>query len=155
MNFSSTDYQFMRQAITLSEENLTTKNGGPFGAVIVKDGKVIASSANQVFKEIDPTAHAEIAAIRLACQALNTVDLSGCIIYSSCEPCPMCLAAIYWSGISEICFANTKEDAAEYNFDDAELYKELCTKPNQRRIPMRRLLREEAIDAFQNWKEPV
>eukprot|EP01037_Dinobryon_pediforme_P008334 gene8334-8420_t len=115
----------MRRAIRLSELNLTEGNGGPFGAIIVKDNKVIAGSANQVIAENDPTAHAEISAIRLACKELNTFDLSGCEIYTSCEPCPMCLAAIYWARISIVYYANTKHDAAKLGFDDLSIYKEL------------------------------
>jgi guanine deaminase len=117
---------FMRMAIKLSEENVNQNLGGPFGAVIVKDGKVIAKSANKVTTSNDPTAHAEVSAIRLACQELNTFDLSGAVIYTSCEPCPMCLGAIYWSRIETIYYGNTKKDAAEINFDDKFIYDELA-----------------------------
>ncbi len=142
----------MRLAIALSEKNVSTAEGGPFGAVIVKDGKVIAQSANQVTLTNDPTAHAEVSAIRIACKELNTYDLSGCIIYSSCEPCPMCLGAIYWARISRIFYANTKADAASVGFDDQFIYEELDRPPTERNVAMVQLLREEALTAFANWQ---
>ena len=140
-------------AIALSEQNVREGRGGPFGAVIVKDGEVIAQSANRVVPDNDPTAHAEVAAIRLACKALNTFDLSGCIIYASCEPCPMCLGAIYWARMDKIYYGNSKADAADIGFDDAFIYDELNCAMDQRKIPLVTLLRDEAIGAFRLWEE--
>ena len=143
--------EFMKMAIEFAEYNITNGLGGPFGAVIVKDGVLIAGSANKVIPENDPTAHAEMAAIRLACKKLNTYNLSGCEIYTSCEPCPMCLGAIYWARIDKIYYANTKVDAAEIGFDDYFIYEEMnCEMPN-RKIPCEQLLRDEAQKAFKNW----
>ncbi len=143
--------EFMKMAIEYAEYNITNGLGGPFGAVIVKDGVLIAGSANKVIPENDPTAHAEMAAIRLACKKLNTYNLSGCEIYTSCEPCPMCLGAIYWARIDKIYYANTKVDAAEIGFDDYFIYEEMnCDMPN-RKIPCEQLLRDEAQKAFKNW----
>jgi guanine deaminase len=144
--------KFMRIAIGLSEKNVKQNLGGPFGAVVVKGGKLIAASANKVVVENDPTAHAEISAIRMACRELNTYDLTGCEIYTSCEPCPMCLGAIYWARIEKIYYANTKTDAAIVGFDDHIIYKELeCTMEN-RKLPFVQLLREEALTAFKLWE---
>jgi guanine deaminase len=143
---------FMRMAIKLSENNVTKELGGPFGAVIVKDGKVIAKSANKVTTSNDPTAHAEVSAIRLACKKLKTFDLSRCIIYTSCEPCPMCLGAIYWSRIDMIYYGNTKKDAAAINFDDNFIYEELDKPMNRRQLPIRQMLRDEAQQAFKLWE---
>ena len=142
----------MRRAIKLSEENIGTTHGGPFGAVIVKDGAVIAESANRVTTLNDPTAHAEVCAIRIAASKLKSFDLSGCIIYTSCEPCPMCLGAIYWSKISRIYYGNTKSDAAEIGFNDQFIYNELELAPEQRSLQAIPLLREEALSAFRKWK---
>jgi guanine deaminase len=140
-------------AIELSEQNVKQATGGPFGAVIVKNGVVIAKSANKVIPELDPTAHAEISAIRLACKALNTYNLTGCEIYTSCEPCPMCLGAIYWAHIDKIYYANTKADAAAIGFDDHMIYDELgCTMEN-RKLSFIQLLRDEAIGAFKLWQQ--
>lgn len=144
--------ELMRRAIGLSELNLTEGNGGPFGAIIVKDNKVIAGSANQVIAENDPTAHAEISAIRLACKELNTFDLSGCEIYTSCEPCPMCLSAIYWAKIGTVYYANTKHDAAKLGFDDLSIYKELEHSMQERKLQFKQLLPEEGIRAFNDWQ---
>lgn len=141
----------MRIAIALSEENVREGKGGPFGAVIVKDGEVIAQSANRVVPDNDPTAHAEVAAIRLACKALNSFDLSGCSIYASCEPCPMCLGAIYWARIDKVYYANTKLDAAAIGFDDAFIYEELDCKMEDRKIQHEQMLHEEAFGAFKLW----
>lgn len=141
----------MRLAIQLSEQNVEQSKGGPFGAVVVKDGEVIAQSANKVTTTNDPTAHAEVSAIRLACQQLNTFDLNGCIIYTSCEPCPMCLGAIYWSRISTIYYANTKKDAADIGFDDKFIYDELDLPMEKRQLPVIQLLRDEALTAFRLW----
>lgn len=145
--------KFMRMAIQLSEQNVLQQLGGPFGAVIVKDGKVIAKSANKVTTTNDPTAHAEVAAIRLACKKLKTFDLSGTVIYTSCEPCPMCLAAIYWARIGTIYYANTKEDAAAINFDDKFIYDELDRPMHQRQLPIKQMFRDEALQAFKLWEK--
>ena len=145
--------QFMRMAIALSEQNVTNNMGGPFGAVIVKSGEVVAASANTVVPTNDPTAHAEISAIRLACQKLNTYNLQGCVIYTSCEPCPMCLGAIYWAHLDKIYYANTKADAAAINFDDQFIYEELERPMADRKLPVEQLLKEEALEAFKMWEK--
>jgi tRNA(Arg) A34 adenosine deaminase TadA len=145
--------KFMRMAIKLSENNVLKAAGGPFGAVVVKDRKVIAKSANKVTSTNDPTAHAEVSAIRLACKKLKTFDLSGCIIYTSCEPCPMCLGAIYWAHIDKIYYANTKKDAAEIDFDDKFIYEEIDRPMEKRKLAVVQLLRDEAIKAFKMWRE--
>ena len=142
---------YMREAIKLSVENIDN-NGGPFGAVIVKDGKIIARGTNRVTSNIDPTAHAEVNAIREAAKVLGTFDLSGCEIYSSCEPCPMCLGAIYWAHLDKLYFANTKTDAKNIEFDDSFIYEELDLPIEKRKIPTSQLLREEALEAFNKWK---
>ncbi len=145
--------KFMRLAIQLSEENVTKALGGPFGAVIVKDGKLIAKSSNKVTTTLDPTAHAEVAAIRLACKKLKTFDLSGCVVYTSCEPCPMCLSAIYWAHIDKIYFANTKNDAHQIGFDDQFIYDELALPMNDRKLVIQQILRDEAQGAFRLWDQ--
>jgi len=145
------DKKFMQRAIELSVENINN-GGGPFGAVIVKDGKIISEGTNRVTADHDPTAHAEISAIRQAAKKLNTFDLSGCIIYTSCEPCPMCLAAIYWAHLDKIYFGNTKTDAKNIGFDDSFIYDELKLNPADRKITMEHLLPDEAILAFEDWK---
>ena len=156
MNNSLNDAEsFMREAIRLSIENVEQCKGGPFGAVIVKDGKIIAASVNQVTITNDPTAHAEVAAIREACKVLNTYELTGCEIYASCEPCPMCLGAIYWARIDKLYFANTKQDAAVINFDDQFIYEEIAKPVEQRQLFTRQFLREEALQAFQKWTQSV
>lgn len=144
--------KFMRMAIRLSEKNVAEAKGGPFGAVIVKNGKLIAKSANKVTLTNDPTAHAEVSAIRLACKKLQTFDLSGCVIYTSCEPCPMCLGAIYWARLDTIYYANTKTDAAAIGFDDQFIYEELELKMEQRKLPIIQLMRNEALPAFKQWE---
>ena len=141
----------MRRAIQLSVENVQ-RGGGPFGAVIVKDGKVVGEGFNRVTASNDPTAHAEVVAIREACRSLKTFSLNGCEIYTSCEPCPMCLSAIYWARLDRIWFANTKVDAAEIQFDDHFIYDELAKESAQRAIPMQGLLRDEALAAFRAWQ---
>lgn len=146
-----THEKFMRMAIRLAEKNVTKAKGGPFGAVIVKDGNVLAKSANKVTRTNDPTAHAEVSAIRLACKKLDTFDLTGCVIYTSCEPCPMCLGAIYWARLDTIYYANTKKDAAAIGFDDQFIYEELDLPMNQRKLPIVQLLRNEALGAFKAW----
>jgi len=142
---------FMREAVKLSLKNIN-EGGGPFGAVIVKDGEIIAKGTNRVTANNDPTAHAEINAIREATQKLGTFDLSGCQIYSSCEPCPMCLGAIYWARLDKIYFANTKIDARDIDFDDSFIYEELEKPIEKRKIPTKQILREEAIVAFEKWR---
>ncbi len=141
----------MRKAIALATENVRSGQGGPFGAVIVKDGALIGEGTNSVTRDNDPTAHAEVRAIRAACQALGVFSLRGCEIYTSCEPCPMCLAAIYWARIDRIWFGNTSADAARIAFDDAFLYRELTLPTRQRTIPASMLLRELAWESFQFW----
>lgn len=142
----------MKMAIQLSEQNVLETAGGPFGAVITKDGKVIAKSANKVTSTNDPTAHAEVSAIRMACKKLKTFDLSGCIVYTSCEPCPMCLSAIYWAKIEAIYFANTKDDAARIGFSDKFIYQELDKPMQQRQLPFKQMMRDEALQAFRVWE---
>jgi tRNA(Arg) A34 adenosine deaminase TadA len=144
--------KFMRIAIELSEYNVKQGMGGPFGAVIVKDGMILARSANRVVPTNDPTAHAEVSVIRLACQELGTYDLTGCEIYTSCEPCPMCLGAIYWARIDKVYYANTKADAAAIGFDDHTIYNELESPMANRRLPFVQLLRDEALSAFKLWE---
>ena len=144
--------KIMQKAIDLSIKSVKT-GGGPFGAVIVKDGKEIASGYNQVTKNMDPTAHAEVTVIRKAAKKLNNFDLSGCEIYTSCEPCPMCLSAIYWARIDKIYYANTKEDAKEVGFDDSFIYDQLELAAEDRTIPVVKLMRCEAQKAFEMWKE--
>ena len=143
--------EYMRKAIELSKKSVAN-GGGPFGAVIVKDGKIIAESSNSVTIDNDPTAHAEVNAIRKACKALNSFELLGCDIYSSCEPCPMCLGAIYWSRLENLYFANSKEDAADIGFDDSFIYEEINVPVEKRRVKTSQFMREEAIVAFQNWE---
>jgi tRNA(Arg) A34 adenosine deaminase TadA len=143
----------MRQAIELARKNLDSGHGGPFGAVVVKDGEVIAAASNEVLLNRDPTAHAEVVAIRRACEQLASHQLDGCVIYTSCEPCPMCLGAIYWARPDAVYFAGTREDAAEAGFDDQYIYDEAALPPEQRFIPTKSLLREEAREVFGLWKE--
>ncbi len=142
----------MRKAIALSKENVAN-GGGPFGAVIARDGEIIATGVNRVTSNHDATAHAEVSAIRNACAKLGTHDLSGCEIYSSCEPCPMCLGAIYWAHLDRLYYGNDKHDAANIGFDDSFIYDELDLKPEQRRLASSRLLSEEALAAFRLWEE--
>ena len=143
---------FMRKAIELSVENVKN-GGGPFGAVITKADKIISTGVNLVTKSNDPTAHAEINAIRKAARKLGAFDLSGYELFTSCEPCPMCLAAIYWAHIDKIYYANTKTDAKEIGFDDSFIYDELDLPPNDRKIKMVQILPDEAIRAFEAWTE--
>jgi guanine deaminase len=144
---------FMRRALALAREGMTGNAGGPFGAVIVKDGRIVAEGCNRVTSTNDPTAHAEVVAIREACGALGTYDLSGCEIYASCEPCPMCLAAIYWARLGRIYYANTRADAARIGFDDDHIYREFAVPIERRQIPMQRLLEDEAATAFAVWEK--
>ena len=140
----------MQQAIDLSIENVKN-GGGPFGAVIVENGKIIATGVNRVTASNDPTAHAEVNAIRAACQQKANFKLTGCSIYTSCEPCPMCLAAIYWAGISHIYYGNTKQDAEGINFGDKFIYDEIERPLSKRSIPTRMIMRKQALQAFRDW----
>ena len=143
--------QFMRRAIELAQTGADSNAGGPFGCVVVKDGEIVGEGCNQVTSTNDPTAHAEIVAVRAACRALNSFQLTGCTVYSSCEPCPMCLVAIYWARPAAIYFAATREDAAAAGFDDELFYSEL-EKPNElRQLKMESLLREESQKVFESW----
>ena len=142
--------KFMRKAIALSIENIKN-GGGPFGAVIVKDGKIIASGVNRVTANTDPTAHAEVNAIRKASKKLKTFDLAGCEIYTSCEPCPMCLGAVYWAHLDKMYYGNSKNDAKNIGFDDSFIYDEIDLKPEERQIQTTQLIPEEAIIAFNTW----
>ena len=143
---------FMHRAIELSI-NSANNAGGPFGCVIVKNNKIIAEGSNKVTLTNDPTAHAEIVSIREACKKLKTFNLTGCDLYSSCEPCPMCLAAIYWSHIDNIFYANTRDDAKKINFDDSLIYSEFSKKIEDRKIPIKQMLRDEALQAFKIWSK--
>ena len=147
---SSEDY--MRRAIALSFEEMQAGRGGPFGAVIVQDGRIIAEGSNMVTSTNDPTAHAEVTAIRKACQALGRFDLRGCEIYTSCEPCPMCLASIYWARLDRIYYGNDRVAAAAIGFDDEFLYREVSLPITERSIPMTQLLSEEAATSFTAWE---
>jgi tRNA(Arg) A34 adenosine deaminase TadA len=147
------DNAFMARAIQLAVENVRSGHGGPFGCVVVKDGNIVAEGANQVTATNDPTAHAEVLAIRLACQKLGHFELRGCELYTSCEPCPMCLSAIYWARIDKVYFGSLAEDAARIGFDDSTIYREIAQPHSQRKIPMIQMMREEALMAFRAWKE--
>lgn len=146
--------ELMRKAIELSVENVKN-GGGPFGAVIARNGEIIATGVNRVTADNDSTAHAEVSAIREACRKLNTFDLSGCEIYSSCEPCPMCLGAIYWAHIDKVYYGNNKEDAARIGFDDSFIYSELELPQEKRKLPSEVLLEDEASKAFKMWEEKI
>lgn len=143
--------ELMKRAIELSEESVRT-GGGPFGAVISRNGEIIAEASNSVTIDHDPTAHAEVSAIRKAAKALGTYDLSGCEIFTSCEPCPMCLGAIYWAHLDKIYYANDRKDAADIGFDDDFIYRELELAPHDRRKPSEIMMAEEAIKAFEMWR---
>ena len=146
--------EFMKRAIELSI-NSVENGGGPFGSVIVKDNKIIAEGINKVTPTNDPTAHGEIIAIRQACEKLNDFRLNECELYSSCEPCPMCLSAIYWARIKKIYFANTRKDAQKIDFDDSLIYSELLKNINERKIPMIQMMRNEALKAFDLWDKKI
>ena len=143
---------FMERAIQLSLENVRSGRGGPFGAVIVQGNEIAGSGVNSVTGTNDPTAHAEVMAIREACQRLATFQLSGCQMYTTCEPCPMCLGAIYWSRLDCVFYGSTREDAAEAGFDDAFIYDELCRSRAGRTVRMEPLMREQTLEAFREWK---
>lgn len=141
----------MKRAIELARTGMENNEGGPFGCVVVKDGEIIAEGNNRVTTSNDPTAHAEVVAIRKACEALNTFQLDGCEIYTSCEPCPMCLGAIYWARPKSIYYAATRDDAAAAGFDDSFIYDEIHIPPEDKTIPMKSMAREEAVEVFQTW----
>ena len=145
--------KFMQRVIALALENVQSDRGGPFGALILKNGKIIAEAANSVTSTNDPTAHAEIVAIREACKVLGTFQLTGCEIYASCEPCPMCLAAIYWARLDRIYFAGTAADATQAGFDDSFIYQEIAKPHGQRKIPMLQLMREDSRAPFRAWAQ--
>ena len=147
--------KFMREAIKLSVQRMRRGAGGPFGAIVVHGGKIVGRGWNQVVSSNDPTAHAEIMAIRDACQRLKTFRLEDCELYASCEPCPMCLSAIYWARLKKIYYGNTRKDAAKIEFDDDFLYRQVALPIRQRSLPMKQLLRAEASQAFAEWREKV
>lgn len=152
MNHTEQDKEMMREAIRLADESVAN-GGGPFGAVIVKDGEIIAATSNRVTLDNDPTAHAEVNCIRMACKRLGTFDLSGCTIYTSCEPCPMCLGAIYWARIDRIFYGNNRQDAADIGFDDDFIYQELARPMDNRSTPIIPMLQDEALHSFRLWTE--
>lgn len=141
----------MERAIQLALENVRSGRGGPFGALVVKDGAVVATGVNQVASALDPTAHAEIVAIRSACQALAAFQLAGCDLYTTCEPCPMCMGAIYWARLNRVYYANTRSDAAAAGFDDSLIYDQLALPLDARRIPLIQVLRDQAFAVFREW----
>lgn len=144
--------KFMEEAIRISIRKMRAGCGGPFGAVVVRKGKIVGRGWNQVTSENDPTAHAEVSAIRAACKRLKTFQLDDCELYTSCEPCPMCLAAIYWARFRKVFYANTRKDAAKIEFDDALIYHEVSLPIAKRKIPMKQLMRAKALTAFVEWK---
>ena len=144
---------FLQQAIELANENVSSHDGGPYGALIVKNNKLIAASGNRVTANIDPTAHAEIMAIRMACSKLNDFKLTGCTLYTSCEPCPMCLGAIYWARLDRVFYACNREDAANAGFDDSFIYNEIPKSPDQRNIAMLKLELADAQKPFLTWNQ--
>ncbi|WP_339649576.1 nucleoside deaminase [uncultured Salegentibacter sp.] len=143
---------FLKRAIQLAEEGMDKGQGGPFGAVIVKDDEIIAEANNKVTASNDPTAHAEVVAIRRACEKLQDFQLENCILYTSCEPCPMCLGAIYWARPKKVYYALTREDAAKIGFDDQFIYDEIALKMDDRKVPFENLMREEGLPVFQKWE---
>lgn len=151
MKITDEDIRFMNMAATLAENNID-EGGGPFGAVIVRDGEVVATGVNRVTASNDPTTHAEVNAIRNACSKESTFNLSGCVIYTSCEPCPMCLSALYWAGISRIYYGNTQDDADAINFSDRFIYQELDKPKAERMIPCIKMDSSRTIKAFEKWK---
>lgn len=150
---ASSTNRFMQEAIALSLKSVRSGKGGPFGAVVVKDGEIIASGHNQVTSTNDPTAHAEVVAIREACKVLRSFQLTGCELYTSCEPCPMCMGAIYWARPDRVYYANTKADAAKIGFDDQFIYDELDLVISKRQLPITQIMRDEALIAFQEWTD--
>ncbi|MCH9744674.1 MAG: nucleoside deaminase [Gammaproteobacteria bacterium] len=150
---NSDEKQFMNLTLNLVSESIKENLGGPFGSIITRDNEVIAKGVNRVTSTNDPTAHGEVVAIRNACEALNTFNLSGCHLYTNCEPCPMCLSACYWARIDKIFFAVNREDAKEIGFDDAYFYEQVCKPINERDIPMTQCMREEALALFKEWDQ--
>lgn len=150
---SNYDPKFMKRAVVLSGLAIQENKGGPFGCVIVKEGEIIAESSNRVTEDNDPTAHAEVACIRKACAHLQSFQLEGCELYTSCEPCPMCLGAIYWARPSVVYYANDREDAADAGFDDSFIYTEINLQPEERKIPMHKKENAEAKLVFENWEK--
>src|SRR5579864_2089134 len=147
---------YMERAIALSIENVRAGSGGPFAALVVRDGSILATGTNQVTTSQDPTAHAEVVAIRAACQVLRSFQLTNCELYTTCEPCPMCMGAIYWARLVKVYYANTHKDAAQIGFDDSFIYDQLRLPAGERKIPMVQLMREEALEAFREWeKSPI
>jgi len=147
--------KFMQEAIALSQNGIQQNEGGPFGCIIVKDDKIVGRGNNKVTSTNDPTAHAEVVAIRDACKNLGTFQLDGCEVYASCEPCPMCLGAIYWARPKVIYFANNRQDAAEIGFDDSMIYDEMSAKIGDRKIPIKTLGRDAALKVFEDWKNKI
>lgn len=148
----NSDEEFMKVAIELAFEGMHENKGGPFGAVVVQNGVIVGRGYNRVTSTNDPTAHAEIVAIRDACKQLNTFELSDCVIYTTCEPCPMCLAAIYWSHVNKIFYGSTKLDAANINFDDSFIYDEIMKNNSERKLNMKQISRDETIELFNEWQ---
>lgn len=144
---------YMSQAIAMSIESVTRDSGGPFAALVVRDGEIVGAGVNQVTSTNDPTAHAEIVAIREACRRLKSFQLSGCDVYTTCEPCPMCLGAIYWARPQRVFFANTREDARDIGFDDDFIYREIALPLDRRSIPMIRVQDDRALEAFRLWRQ--
>ena len=149
---NSQDLDFIQRAIALAAQHMRAKDGGPFGAIMVRENKIIATGWNQVTSSNDPTAHAEVMAIRAAAAGLGSFVLQGCVLYTSCEPCPMCLGAAYWARVERIVFAATRTDAAGAGFDDEELYRELALPPASRRVPMQQILRDKAVAVLEEWR---
>ena len=145
----------MHEAIRISLQKMRRNHGGPFGAVVVRKGRIVGRGWNQVTSTNDPTAHAEICAIRDACRRLRVFQLDDCELYTSCEPCPMCLSAIYWARLRRVCYGNTRKDAARIGFDDDFIYREVAAAISRRKIPMKQLLRKEALAAFAEWTAKV
>lgn len=143
--------EFMQAALEMASENASSQGGGPFGAVIVKDGKIISSSGNSVTPDKDPTAHAEVNAIRMACKKLDTFDLSGCTLFTSCEPCPMCLSAAYWAKVDKIYYAADRHDAAKAGFSDAFIYDQFAVALEERTLPIQRIMEDKGLDPFNLW----
>lgn len=152
-NIEEIHLEFIEKAVELSQSGMSNSVGGPFGCVIVKDGKIIAEGSNSVTSTNDPTAHAEVVAIRNACKNLGTYQLDGCILYTSCEPCPMCLGAIYWARPDKVYYANTRQDAADIGFDDEFIYKEIPLTDQQRQIPFIHVKSDAALQVFRIWSE--
>jgi tRNA(Arg) A34 adenosine deaminase TadA len=147
------DLDFIQHAIQLAAKHMRAKDGGPFGALVARENAIIATGWNKVTSSNDPTAHAEVTAIRAAAARLGSFVLQGCVLYSSCEPCPMCLGAAYWARVERIVFAATRADAAAAGFDDEQLYRELALPPASRRLPMEQILRDKAVEVFEEWRQ--